>query len=129
MTDIKDEILEKLEEGMSLLAICRAEGMPSARTVQRWQKEDEAFNVAVTHAREAGFLLRAERVVERAAIAEDAAKGRLELDAERWFLGKLSNAFSDKQKLEHSGVLKTEVVKRVIYDPRNPDGEDIHPAS
>ena len=129
MTDVREQILEKLEDGMSLLAICRAEGMPSARTVQRWQKEDEAFNVAVTHAREAGFLLRAERAVERAAMAEDPTKGRLELDAERWFLGKLSNAFSDKQKHEHSGGLSVEVVKRVIHDPRDTDSEDIHPAA
>ena len=38
--------------------------------------------------------------VASAKIAEDAGKGRLAFDAERWYLGKLSNAFSDDKKRE-----------------------------
>jgi hypothetical protein len=96
-------ILDRLAEGESLLAICEDEGLPCARTVQRWQNDDPEFDVAITRARESGFLLRAEKAVADAKKADDASKGRLAFDAERWFLGKLSNAFSDKVRNEHSG--------------------------
>ena len=131
MTDIRQAIIDRLAEGESLLAICRSEGMPSARTVQRWQAEDDEFDVAVTRAREDGFHLLAEQARLDARTAKDAALGRLAFDADRWFLGKLSNAFSDNKPSKHelTGNLRVETVKRVIHDPRNPDSEDIHPAS
>lgn len=102
--DQRSEILRRLTEGESLSAICRTVGMPSRETVRLWQNEDEEFALAVTHAREEGFITRADRAVEAAKDAEDASKGRLAFDAERWYLGKLSNAFSDNkaQKLEHT---------------------------
>ena len=101
----RQAILDQLAEGKSLSFICAQEGMPDRKTVQRWQNEDEAFNVAVTHAREEGYHKRAEDAVLAAKTAEDATKGRLAFDAERWYLGKLSNAFSEAkpQKHEHTG--------------------------
>lgn len=42
------------------------------------------------------MFVRAERAVEEAKAAKDAALGRLAFDAERWYVGKLSNAFADK---------------------------------
>lgn len=102
-TVTREDILARLADGESLSSICRSDGMPDRSTVQRWQKEDAAFNAAVTHAREAGFEKRADDAVSAAKSAEDAAKGRLAFDAERWYLGKLSNAFADTQKHEHSG--------------------------
>jgi hypothetical protein len=98
---IRQTILEELEKGRSLLSICRDEGMPSARTVQRWQNEDAEFDVAVTRAREDGFHYLAEQARIKAQTAEDAAKGRLAFDADRWYLGKLSNAFSDHKAQKH----------------------------
>jgi hypothetical protein len=79
------------------------DGMPSRETIRLWQRDDEAFALAVTHAREEGFHSLAEKAVEDAETETDPAKGRLKFDARRWYLGKLSNAFSDKQKHEHSG--------------------------
>lgn len=101
--DIREIILERLAEGESLSAICRTEGMPNRSTVQRWQDAEPEFDAAVTHAREAGYIKRADEAVLAAKTAEDATKGRLAFDAERWYLGKLSNAFSDNkaQKFEH----------------------------
>lgn len=99
-----------LTDGKSLSAICREDGMPSRETVRLWQKDDKEFDLAVTHAREAGFEKRADDAITAARIAADAAKGRLAFDAERWYLGKLSNAFSDNkaQKLEHTHDLSDE---------------------
>ena len=94
-------ILEELEYGRSLLSICKEEGMPNRSTVQRWQNEEAEFDAAVTRAREDGFQYLAERARINAQNAEDPAKGRLAFDADRWYLGKLSNAFSDSKAQEH----------------------------
>jgi hypothetical protein len=101
--DQREIILALLADGESLNAICKRENMVSARTVYNWIDADPEFASQITRAREVGYLLRAERAVAAAQVADDAAKGRLAFDAERWMLGKLSIALSDKQKLEHSG--------------------------
>lgn len=101
--DAREQILERLADGESLSEICRDDGMPSREAVRLWQNSDAAFDLAVTHAREEGYAIRAARAVADAKKAEDPAKGRLAFDAERWYLGKLSNAFSDKQKHELTG--------------------------
>jgi hypothetical protein len=101
MADVREQILTLLMEGKSLASICKLEGLPDRRTVQRWQNEDAEFDAAVTHAREEGFQLLADKAVENARRADDAAKGRLAFDADRWYLGKLSNAFSDNKAQKH----------------------------
>ncbi|HSE58235.1 MAG TPA: hypothetical protein VLA99_05995 [Nitrospiraceae bacterium] len=105
MTDkVREEILKRLTEGKSLSAICKDEGMPDRSTVQRWQNDDAEFDAAVTHAREAGYLARADKAVEDAKAkeaAENPQAARLAFDAERWYLGKLSNAFSDNKAQKH----------------------------
>lgn len=108
--DARERILAMLGEGRSLSSICCEDGMPNRSTVQRWQNDDGDFDAAVTHAREIGFERRADSAVADAKIATDASIGRLAFDAERWYLGKLSNAFSDNkaQKLEHTHDLSDE---------------------
>ena len=98
---VREELCERLAEGESLVAICRDERMPDRRTVQRWQDDDAEFDAAVTRARESGMFVRAEVAVERARTATDASLGRLAFDAERWYIGKLSNAFSDDKARKH----------------------------
>ena len=98
---VREDLLEQLADGFSLVSICKASNMPDRRTVQRWQDDDAEFDAAVMRAREAGMFVRAEKAVEAAKIADDAAKGRLAFDAERWYVGKLSNAFSDDKAKEH----------------------------
>lgn len=98
---VREELCDRLSEGNSLVAVCRANDMPSVRSVQTWMIEDPDFAAQVTRAREAGFLIRGEKAVEAAKTAEDATKGRLAFDAERWYLAKLSNAFSDNKEQKH----------------------------
>lgn len=102
MDETRERILAELSEGKSLSEVCKADGMPTRRTVQRWQEDDADFDVAVTRARETGFEQRADSAVLNAKTAEDATKGRLAFDAERWYLGKLSNAFSDNKPQNHN---------------------------
>ena len=98
---VEEELLERLSNGESLVQICNLDGMPGRRTVQRWQDADADFDGAVTRARESGMFVIAEQAVKEALNADDAAKGRLAFDARRWYVGKLSNAFSDNKEQKH----------------------------
>lgn len=83
--------------------------------------DDEELSGQITRARETGYLHRADKAIEDAKAAKDASLGRLAFDAERWYLGKLSNAFSDKQKHEHSGPAGgpiNQTVEWTIVDPQ-----------
>lgn len=93
-------IIDRLEDGESLSSICRDPEMPSWRTVHDWMADDE-ISAQITRAREAGYFKRADDAVLAAKSADDAAKGRLAFDADRWYLGKLSNAFSDNKAQHH----------------------------
>jgi hypothetical protein len=120
---VEEDICERLADGESIVSICKDAKLPSLRTVMSWQADDADFAARIMRAREAGYLIRGERAVEKAKEAEDAGLGRLAFDAERWYLGKLSNAFSEDKtrKHEHSGLIRTERVERVIIDPANTD--------
>jgi hypothetical protein len=97
--------------------------MPDRRTVQRWQDADAEWDAAVTCARETGYQLLADKAILGAETCEDASKGRLLFDARRWYLGKLSNAFSDDKarKLEHTGPnggpMQVTAVEWAVVDP------------
>lgn len=127
--EVREEIIAMLMDGKSLSHVCRQDGMPAWSTVHRWMDDDKEFTAQITRAREAGYLKRADDAVESAKMAPDAALGRLALDAERWYLGKLSNAFSDTKTQKHEHDVKLEAVKRVICDPRNPHSEGVPTAS
>lgn len=94
--DVIEELLEKLADGCSLVEICRDPRMPAARTIQRWANADDELGRRIFEAREVGFMLEADRLMEEMRTCEDAQKARNVLDATRWRLGKLSNAFRDK---------------------------------
>jgi hypothetical protein len=121
--EVRETILAELEKGRSLLSICKDDGMPNRATVQRWQNDDEDFDAAVTRAREDGYHYLAEQARIKAQTTDDAAKGRLAFDADRWYLGKLSNAFSDNkpQKHDHSGEVGLKVIE--IQFGRGPQAE------
>lgn len=98
---VRKAIIERLSDGESLSSICRDKKMPCWRTVHNWINAETDFANEVMNAREIGYLARAERAIEEAKKAPDAALGRLAFDAERWYLGKLSNAFSDNKAQKH----------------------------
>jgi hypothetical protein len=98
--DIIAELLERLADGVSMATVCAEPRMPDQSTIWRWSKADDELAKDIARAREVGYFARAEKAVADAKTAPDAAKGRLAFDAERWYLGKLSNAFSDDKKRE-----------------------------
>lgn len=85
--ELAKAICDKLMDGMSLRAICREADMPGKTFVLDWADADEAFAAQYAHARARGWHDRAEAARDEAKTAEDASKGRLAFDAERWYLG------------------------------------------
>lgn len=106
-----EEIIAGLLDGRSMRDICSGDNMPDRETVARWCEKWPDLAAAIARAREDGFMERAERAVIAAKTAEDAQKGRLAFDAERWFLGKVSKALADKTVLagDKDNPLRTEV--------------------
>lgn len=99
------DILRRLAEGESLRAICRAEGLAES-TIRLRFKSDPTLAAQYAHAREAQADHYAERIVDSALSATDAALGRLEMDALKWAASKLApKVYGDKQAVEHSGSI------------------------
>ena len=129
--EIADLICERLVGGQSLRSICAADDMPNCSTVFRWLAANEGFREQYAHAREA----QADALFDESLDISDDKSGdvqrdRLRVDTRKWMAGKLKpKKYGDKLDLNHSGGIQVETVKRVIHDPRNPDSEDIQPAS
>ena len=93
---ITPDLIERIESGRSLWDVCKDSDMPHVNTIYEWMADDPAYKAKITRARETGYHERAERAVVAAKDATDAGLGRLALDAEKWFLSKVSKAFADK---------------------------------
>lgn len=94
--DIIEELIARLGKGEGLATICADVRMPHRATVHRWMRADGELAQRIMDAREIGFHDRAERAVEEVRNATDPIKARVVFDAERWYLGKISQAFADK---------------------------------
>jgi len=118
--ELAGRILDRLAEGESLNAICKADDMPAESTVRHWAAEDrEGFFAKYTRARDIGLDCRADRVVEEAREARDASLGRLRFDADRWYLSKLApKRYGDKTVLagDEDNPLKvvTTIERRIV---------------
>lgn len=88
--DIATRVLSGLEAGETLAAICAAPGMPRPATVRLWAREDvQGFQAAYALGKEMQAHAVAEGVLQGARDATDAALGRLQMDAAKWFAAKL----------------------------------------
>lgn len=126
--EIADAICARLAGGDSLRKACREiEGAPDPSTVLRWCEASADFAQQYTRARQVGFMLLADELIE---IADDAsgdsietedgarpnpewtARSRLRLDTRKWMLSKmLPKVYGDK--LELSGDPKSPLVARI----------------
>lgn len=107
--EVEAAILDGLASGITLEAICKAEGMPSPVTVRQWKRLDEDFATAYARAREDGAEAYAERICD---IANEVMQrgdrtfaecARVAVDALKWAAGKHNAQYGDKQKHEHTG--------------------------
>ena len=114
--EIADEICERLAQGESLNAICKAEGYPAESTVRLWAMEDrEGFAAKYAQAREVGYERMAEEILE---ISDDSSqdtqfteqgakpdnewinRSRLRVDTRKWLLSKcLPKVYGDRSQV------------------------------
>lgn len=112
-------ICSRLEAGETLRSVCRSDGMPAPQTVLRWTKANSEFSEQYARAREAGYSLLADELLE---IADETAfdttkdndgndkpnhewitRSRLRVDTRKWLLSKaLPKVYGDK--LAHTGA-------------------------
>lgn len=102
--EIVDRVCDLLEQGKSLRDIGRIPGMPNRATLWKWCDKYPEVAADIARARDLGFDECADRAVEEARAATDAAKGRLVFDAERWRLSKLNpERYGERLRSEISG--------------------------
>lgn len=104
---VADEICDRIAKGESLRKICGAERddfLPGQTTVYRWLRDNESFAKQYARAREEQADTYADRAVDEALTATDAAIGRLKMDALKWAAGKLApKKYGDKVALTGGG--------------------------
>jgi hypothetical protein len=125
--EIAETILEQLQDGMSLVQICAADGMPSRGAVQWWVTNDhDGFASRYARARETGLALLEDDLLS---IADDGRndtyvvdgeertnhdvvnRSKLRLDARKWLLSKrMPKVFGDRVAMEHSGEVAISAV-------------------
>lgn len=110
--ELADEILERLEEGEGLAAICDREGMPSRGAVRGWIAADyQGFSARYARARDQGLEALADEILQ---LSDDVpqdrdavAKAKLQVDSRRWLLSKLLPAvYGDRLELAGEVGLK-----------------------
>ena len=94
VTEIQDRLVAEIQTGRSLRQVCKDEGMPDFRTVQRWIVSDGSFAVKYARARmaQADTLFDRMEEVEEAVSAGtmDSHAARVVLDSMRWRASKLA---------------------------------------
>jgi len=115
--EIADAICRRLSEGESLRKVCEADDMPSRETVRRWLGENLEFRGQYAHARDVQADHYADRVVDDALTATDAAIGRLRMDALKWAASKLApKKYGDKVALVGGNEDDAPIQNKVIVE-------------
>lgn len=123
--DLTAEICALLAEGNSLLSICRADGMPAAKTVYSWLITYPEFMQQYSHAREDQADTYADEIIDIADnVANDTTlrlnpdgsttavanhewinRSRLRVDARKWVAAKMKpKKYAEHIKTEHTGA-------------------------
>lgn len=120
-TDLENDILERLSAGESLNAICHGDNPVGVAesTVRKWAVEDADFGARYARARDVGLDCRADRVIEDARKAKDAGLGRLQFDADRWYLSKMApKRYGEKPAGDAENPIHiVNTIRREVIDP------------
>jgi hypothetical protein len=122
--ELADRLCQELSEGKSLRAVCAQDGMPVPATVLNWTEKHPEFGEQYARARELGYQLLADEIVDIAdtpvigvetKIKQDGTREttegdmlghrRLQVDTRKWMLSKmLPKIYGDKLTNEHTGA-------------------------
>ena len=123
-----DRVLDRMSEGETIVAACRAEGVPR-RTFYDRVRADKDLEARKAQAEGEGIDALADRLMETAVDGskdkveglvdvDHIARARLKAETLRWFLSKLApRRYGDKLGVEHSGGLALQVVTGVPTAP------------
>lgn len=121
--EIRDEVLERVAAGESLVTICKSDGMPKLTAVFGWLAADkeyadkyarakslcleawaeETIHIANTPVQGVTRTVKADGGVEEKT-ADMIEHRRLQIETRKWMLAKLApKKYGDKQHIEHSG--------------------------
>jgi len=82
------------------------QGMPGRRSVEREMKADPAFREQHDDARVDQASHYFDQCIEIADSCTDPAKARVQIDARKWVLGRMSpDKYGDKMEHEHKGAV------------------------
>lgn len=114
--DLFDRICERMAEGESLRAICKAAAMPNKRTVMRWIEGDEALQAQYSQAQQMRAEHYFDEIVDIADSKADPQKTRVQIDARKWVLARMNpKKYGDKftQELtgEGGGAISIKIVR------------------
>lgn len=136
-----DAVCAILEDGKSLRAACKELDL-SPRTVLDWTKANEAFSTQYTRAREVGYKLLADEIIDIADEkdvqvrydGEDTtldlsptaiARNRLRVDTRKWMLSKmLPKIYGDKLELSGDPDKPLTTVTRIELVPMRGNNTD-----
>ena len=100
-------ICSQLAAGHTLRAIERMDGMPTAAAVIHWVHENPELNKQYTRAREIGYTLMADDIIEISDTPVLTERGdatdrsRLRVESRKWLLSKaLPKVYGDKQTID-----------------------------
>jgi len=99
------ELCDRIASGLSVIEVCAAPDMPSARNVYTRMSKDEQFRTSIARAREAQQEFEADAMVEMAdkATVEDHQVVKLRIWARQWRASKLApKRFGEKITAELS---------------------------
>jgi len=95
-------ICDRLQNGESLRAICRDEGLAPG-TVLNWAAKDtNGFYAQYARARDIGLDARVEEMMDVVENSDDPQRDRLRFDAMRWYTSKLApKRYGERLEVEH----------------------------
>tara|TARA_R110000744_G_scaffold13589_7_gene39432 strand:- start:596 stop:1039 length:444 start_codon:yes stop_codon:yes gene_type:complete len=107
--ELANEIVKRLSEGESLLAICRDQHMPDRSTIHDWVLGitggiPDDFSRNYTRAREMQAEVYFDQVVTISDETDDAPLGRLRTDSRKWVLARMNRAkYGDRTEVGLQG--------------------------
>jgi hypothetical protein len=114
--EVADQICQRLEAGQSLRAAAAASDINHA-TVLLWTKTFPTFANQYTRAREVGYQLLADQIIEISdSQTGDVARDRLSVDSRKWMLSKmLPKVYGDKVETTiQAGETITGIARKIL---------------
>lgn len=113
--EVVNRVIEGLNNGTPLAALCREDGMPAARTIYDWMDGDEELSAAIARARDVGYDVISTDILDIIDnTEEDPASRRVRADFRLKLLSKWDpKRYGDKLELggKDGGPMTLEIIK------------------